>query len=262
MYTSPPPPIPSRPTTQPMKSEATCGNGLGAFCHRAITSPFAKTAAPPPPSQTFPASASLTPVPPSFLLTGSPQCMSLCAGSAAAGELTLFVGLPGAAVAGLPARPAPQPGRLSKLLRVAARLGRRRHRRVLHPHAEGGRLRGWPSQLQRRWPGARSVSGCHSDCDRPRPQQLSAAFSPAPGVLRAQEGAEVRGPRLVTDRSKGFAVNLSFAPHVSLAREALLFPGRETKIQKRLRKRSEAIQQGSGTADIRIQKSLAPKPKE
>lgn len=163
--------------TQPIKSETTWGNGLGAFCHSAITPPLAKTAAPPSPSQTFPASAILTPFSPSFLLTGSPQCMFLSAGSAAAGELTLFVGLAGAAVVGLPARSAPQPGRLPKLLRVAARLGRR-HRRVLHPHASGGRLRGWPAQLQRRWPSARSVSGCLSDCDRPRPQQLSAAFSP------------------------------------------------------------------------------------
>lgn len=138
--------------TGPIKSEATGGNGLGAFHHSAIISPFAKTAAPPAPSQTFPASASLTPVPhcprrpapPHFLLTGSPHGRSLCAGSAAAGELTLFVGLPGAAVAGLPARPALQPSRLPKLLRVAARLWRR-HRRVLHPHAAGVFAAGLPS---------------------------------------------------------------------------------------------------------------------
>lgn len=57
------------------------------------------------------------------------------------------------------------------------------------PSCRGGlRLRGWPSQLRRRWPRTRGVSGCHSDCALPRPQQLSAGFS-RPQVPCAPEKA-------------------------------------------------------------------------
>lgn len=55
--------------------------------------------------------------------------------------------------------------------------------------------------------------------DYPRPQQLSAGFSSASGVPRAQEGAEVRKLLLVTDQSKGPAVNLYFVPQTNFARE-------------------------------------------
>lgn len=136
-----------------------------AFCYSAIsTSALAKTAALPSPSNTFAASASLTPVPPSSPFTRSTRPTSLLAGGAASGELTLFARLLGAA-ARLPACPAAQPGRLPRLLPVAARLRRRHrghHHRFLPPHAAGiffaaggpgpSRLRrGLPGNCGRRW---------------------------------------------------------------------------------------------------------------
>ena len=49
--------------------------------------------------------------------------------------------------------------------------------------------------------GTPGVAGYHSDCGSSRPQALSASFSQAPGVPRAQGGAELRELRLPSDQN-------------------------------------------------------------
>ena len=164
---------------------------------------------------------------PRSLLTSFPHCMSLCARSVAAGEYTLFAGFLGAAGAGLPASSAPQLSLLPRLLLAAARL-RRHHRchyhHLLHPPATSvfdtgllssaagcGRMRG--------------VSGCRSDYGSSQPPAALCRHLPSPRGSGCPRSHQLR---LVTDQSKGLAVNLSCVPHISFARETLLFSGKET----------------------------------
>lgn len=123
------------------------------------------------------------------LLTTSPHCTSLCAGSAAAGEYTLFSGLLRAAGAGLPANSAPQPGLLPRLLPIGARLGRhhRSHTTTfatfLQPASSPQAFSAPPLAAEE----CEASPVALVTRDLPRPQPLSAGFSPAPGVPRAPE---------------------------------------------------------------------------